>query len=127
MRSIATSAVLAIAAATAHAQFGGPLVPGGFERVPPLPFPTAARTFEQSLTAFRVVPVVRGLVNPWSLAFLPNGDMLVTERPGGCALSATVRSIPNRLPAFRRSGRPGRADCSRCFRTRASVKTSSYI
>jgi glucose/arabinose dehydrogenase len=26
--------------------------------------------------------MVRGLVNPWSIAFLPNGDMLVTEKPG---------------------------------------------
>ena len=30
----------------------------------------------------RAVPVAKGLVNPWSLTFLPNGDMLVTERPG---------------------------------------------
>lgn len=26
--------------------------------------------------------VTRGLVRPWDLTFLPNGDMLVTERPG---------------------------------------------
>jgi glucose/arabinose dehydrogenase len=26
--------------------------------------------------------VAKGLVNPWSLTFLPNGDMLVTEKPG---------------------------------------------
>ena len=33
-------------------------------------------------TAIRVVPLVKGLASPWSLAFLPNGDMLVTEKVG---------------------------------------------
>jgi glucose/arabinose dehydrogenase len=30
----------------------------------------------------RVVAVTKGLANPWSLAFLPSGEMLITERAG---------------------------------------------
>src|SRR5688572_22496742 len=36
----------------------------------------------KSNVAFDVVTVTEGLENPWGLAFLPNGKMLVTERPG---------------------------------------------
>lgn len=32
--------------------------------------------------SFRIVPLVAGLENPWSIAFLPDGRMLVTERAG---------------------------------------------
>jgi glucose/arabinose dehydrogenase len=56
--------------------------PGGFPRTPTLPFPDAPREVETVGVKLRAVPVVKGLVNPWSLTFLPNGDMLVTERPG---------------------------------------------
>lgn len=37
---------------------------------------------EDALHAFRVVTVADGLQQPWSIAFLPSGDMLVTEKPG---------------------------------------------
>jgi glucose/arabinose dehydrogenase len=30
----------------------------------------------------RVVPIAQGLESPWSMVFLPGGDILVTERPG---------------------------------------------
>jgi glucose/arabinose dehydrogenase len=63
------------------AQQGGPQ-PGAFQRVPPLPFPSGPQEFEQSGTRYRVVPVAAGLANPWGVAFLPDGAMLVTERPG---------------------------------------------
>src|SRR3981081_4001909 len=39
-------------------------------------------SFASSAGQLEVQTVATGLVNPWSLAFLPDGRMLVTERPG---------------------------------------------
>ena len=39
------------------------------------------RVFHTQEQTFRVVPL-KGLVRPWSLAFLPNGDLLITEHGG---------------------------------------------
>jgi aldose sugar dehydrogenase len=39
-------------------------------------------TYRTADADFRAVVVAKGLSHPWSIAFLPNGDMLVTERAG---------------------------------------------
>jgi len=41
-----------------------------------------AQTYKSDEHSFRVVRVVQGLEQPWSLAFLPDGRMLVTEKAG---------------------------------------------
>src|SRR5688572_2425777 len=69
-------------AAPAAAARGGARGPGIFPRVPTLPFPNAPQTIDAIHQKIRVVPYVRGLDTPWSITFLPNGDTLVTEKPG---------------------------------------------
>ncbi|MBS1200204.1 MAG: yliI [Proteobacteria bacterium] len=59
------------------------------------------RLLETEAGPLRVSTVASGLEHPWSLAFLPDGRMLVTERPGRLrivaadgALSAPVAGVP---------------------------------
>jgi glucose/arabinose dehydrogenase len=62
---------------------------------------------------YRVVTVAEGFVNPWSIAFLPNGDMLVTERPGRLRIVRAGRLLEKPVegvPAVRARGQGGLLD-----------------
>jgi glucose/arabinose dehydrogenase len=76
----ATSIVLLVGVGGAAQQReGGPPRIG----IPPVPLPDNPGVFDTAEQhKIRVVVVSKGLSHPWSLAFLPDGTMLVTERVG---------------------------------------------
>ena len=47
---------------------------------------------------YRIVTVVEGLDHPWSFAWLPDGDMLVTERPGRLRIVRDGELLPEPVP-----------------------------
>jgi aldose sugar dehydrogenase len=47
------------------------------------------QAFGSSAGELEVRTIARGLANPWALAFLPDGKMLVTERPGRMRIVTT--------------------------------------
>ena len=61
----------------------------------------AQETYRSLEHDFRVETVAEGLDTPWSMAWLPDGDLLVTERPGrlrvvrdGALLTEPVAGVP---------------------------------
>ena len=78
----------------------------------------AVRAAEPVITSeehdFRVVIVTRGLEYPWGLAFLPDGRLLVTERPGRLRLVAADGTLDPRpvegLPPIAAQGQGGLLD-----------------
>lgn len=67
---------------------------------------------ESEQESFTVEVVADGFAHPWSIAFLPTGEMLVTEREGGLRVieadgtlrEATVDGLPDDLIAIRQGG-----------------------
>jgi len=62
---------------------------------------------------YRVVTVADSLQNPWSMTFLPGGDMLITERPGRLRIVRKGKLLPNPVegvPAVRGGGQGGLLD-----------------
>ena len=62
---------------------------------------------------FKVVTFVEGLKNPWSMAWLPNGDMLVTERGGALRIVRNGKLLPDAVagtPKVRAQGQGGLFD-----------------
>ena len=62
---------------------------------------STSTVYESARHDFRVTTVAEGFDHPWSIAWLPNGDMLVTERAGrlrivrdGKLLSDPVAGVP---------------------------------
>jgi aldose sugar dehydrogenase len=83
----ATAAILAIAAGCTA------------DPIPAQQIDGAAHTSQHH--SFRVETVVTGLEHPWSVAVLPDGDLLITERPGrlrmvrnGALLAEPVAGVP---------------------------------
>src|SRR5262249_1516429 len=84
VQSVAAVVVAARVGVAAHQTVpmrnGTPLAPAGIPAVPLPDKPIEYDTAEGM--KIKVVVFTRGLSHPWSLAFLPDGRMLVTERSG---------------------------------------------
>jgi len=68
---------------------------------------------QKSGVAYEVVPVAEGFGNPWALAFLPDGRMLVTEKPGRLRIVSTDGKMSepvSGLPAVDARGQGGLLD-----------------
>lgn len=85
-----------------------------------------APSFKSSQHDYRVTTVVEGLMNPWSMAWLPNGDMLVTERAGRLRLvrkGKLVESPVAGVPAVVARGQGGLMEVA----LHPSFATNQYV
>jgi glucose/arabinose dehydrogenase len=76
------------------------------------PLPAMAQTFPSSAGALGIETVARGLDHPWALAFLPDGRMLITERPGRLNIATRDGKLARiaGVPPVRAAGQGGLHD-----------------
>jgi aldose sugar dehydrogenase len=115
-RVLSSAAVVAALVAAGHAQQTPPNAPGGgrgqqppaargVTAPPPIIWPSPPLSSEPMVydTAIqhqiRVVPT-KGLNQPWSMAFLPDGAILIAERPGRLRIVRNGVLDPNPVPGL---------------------------
>nr|MCU0924142.1 PQQ-dependent sugar dehydrogenase [Burkholderiaceae bacterium] len=79
-----------------------------------VPVAAVAQVFTSDQQRFRAVTLTAGLEYPWGLAFLPDGRLLVTERPGRLRIVAADGRLDPRpvegVPAVAAVGQGGLLD-----------------
>src|SRR4051812_28131230 len=100
--ALTLAALLSACGEQTSAQPGAPVRtadPNGKGQTPAFPGQTRAPE-AKSVAAYQVADYVTGVEKPWGLAFLPNGDLLISEKPGrlrlfqGGRLSAPIAGVP---------------------------------
>jgi glucose/arabinose dehydrogenase len=77
------------------------------------PAVASAQTFKSSAGELRVETIAKGLSHPWGLQFLPDGRMIVTERPGNIRIVAKDGKLSEPLkgvPKVQARGQAGLLD-----------------
>ena len=88
------------------------VIPPGPRALPSPPLGDGPFMYQTTEQKIRVVVVAKGLSHPWSLAFLPDGNMLITERVGRLRIvrNGVLDPAPIRHAACSLEGDDGRAD-----------------
>lgn len=127
IRILLTALVAAALLAACSAETPPPAAPEPVAEAPQAPAVDnepevpAARQVNTEYMGIEVTRVADGLEHPWALAFLPDGRMLVTERPGRIKLvdgerSTDIGGLPDDIVAINQGGlmdvalHPGFAD-----------------